>query len=191
MAPLAAASMAWAAEEPVVATAKPDRKIKLGLIGCGGRGAWLVDLFQKHGGYEIHAVADYFDDLADKAGERFGVDKTRRFSGLAGHKRLLDSGVEAAVVVNVPSFHPEHRHAAIEAGCHVYAANPSRLTSRPPQGAGRRQAGDAEETLLSGRLPAAHRPDQHRGRETSSRSGLDRWRASTASAFRRPGPNRR
>ncbi len=124
VAPLAAASMVWAAEEPVVATAKPDRKIKLGLIGCGGRGPWLVDLFQKHGGYEIHAVADYFGDLADKAGERFGVDKTRRFSGLAGHKRLLDSGVEAAVVVNVPRFHPEHGHAAIEAGCHVYAAKP-------------------------------------------------------------------
>jgi len=31
----------------------PVRKIKLGLIGCGGRGMWLTNLFNKHGGYEF------------------------------------------------------------------------------------------------------------------------------------------
>ncbi len=122
--PLAAAGAAIAADQPSAASNVPDRKIKLGLIGCGGRGTWLGELFKKHGGYQIHAVADYFADSADKAGERFGVDKARRFSGLAGYRRLLDSGVEAAVVVNVPRFHAEHGHAAIEAGCHVYAAKP-------------------------------------------------------------------
>ena len=101
-----------------------SRKIKLGLIGCGGRGPWLCDLFMKHGGYTIHAVADYFADRADKAGDKFGVDKGRRFSGLSGYKRLLESGVEAVVVVNVPRFHAEHAMAAIEAGCHVFAAKP-------------------------------------------------------------------
>jgi predicted dehydrogenase len=123
-APLAGAAAAWATEQPPATPKLPDRKIKLGLIGCGGRGLWLADLFQKHGGYQICAVADYFGDLADKAGERFGVDRARRFSGLGGYKRLLASGVEAAVVVNVPRFHAEHGYAAIEAGCHVYAAKP-------------------------------------------------------------------
>jgi myo-inositol 2-dehydrogenase / D-chiro-inositol 1-dehydrogenase len=123
-APLAGMSAALAAEQLAGAQKAPDRKIKLGLIGCGGRGPWLCDLFKKHGGYEIHAVADYFPDLADRAGDRFGVDKTRRFTGLAAYKRLLQSGVEAAVVVNVPHFHAEHGRAAIEAGCHVYAAKP-------------------------------------------------------------------
>jgi len=113
-----------AADPPAAASLKRDRKIKLGLIGCGGRGPWLADLFQKHGGYEIHAVADYFPDFAERAGARFGVAKGRCFSGLAGYKRLLDSGVEAVVVVNVPRFHAEHGYAAIEAGCHVFAAKP-------------------------------------------------------------------
>ena len=114
-----------AAEAPVGAAAKPlSRQVKLGLIGCGGRGRWLGDLFRQHGGYQIHAVADYFADQVDKAGDRFGVDKGRRFSGLAAYKRLLESGVEAVVVVNVPRFHAQHAHAAIEAGCHVYAAKP-------------------------------------------------------------------
>jgi myo-inositol 2-dehydrogenase / D-chiro-inositol 1-dehydrogenase len=129
-----AASAAWldatsgAAAETQADAPKQNafsRKIKLGLIGCGGRGPWLCDFFQKHGGYEIYAVADYFADLADRAGQRFGVDKSRRFSGgLSAYKRLLDSGVEAVAVVNVPRFHAEHGYAAIEAGCHVYAAKP-------------------------------------------------------------------
>jgi hypothetical protein len=55
----------------------------------------LGDLFLKHGGYEIQAVADYFPEKSEKAGAKFGVDKTRRFSGLSGYKRLLASGVEA------------------------------------------------------------------------------------------------
>jgi predicted dehydrogenase len=106
---------------------KPDRsarKIKLGLIGCGGRGSWLGDLFTQHGGYRVHAVADYFPERAARAGDKFGVDKGRRFSGLSAYQRLLDSGVEAVTVVNVPRFHPDHGLAAIEAGCHVFAAKP-------------------------------------------------------------------
>lgn len=113
-----------AAEPSSASTNKPDRKIKLGLIGCGGRGPWLADLFQKHGGFEIHAVADYFPEQAEKAGQRFGVAAARCFSGLAAYRRLLESGVEAVAVVNVPRFHAEHGHAAIEAGCHVFGAKP-------------------------------------------------------------------
>ncbi len=117
---------ALAAETPAEQPTPKEftRKIKLGLIGCGGRGSWLGDLFTKHGGYEIHAVADYFPERAEKAGDKFGVDKTRRFSGLGAYKRLLAGGVEAVTVVNVPRFHPDHGRAAIEAGCHVYAAKP-------------------------------------------------------------------
>ena len=114
-----------AADEDTAARPKPPaRKIKLGLIGCGGRGPWLAGFFKQHGGYELHAVADYFDQSAQQAGDRLGVEKARRFSGLDGYKRLLQSGVEAVAVVNIPRFHAEHARAAIEAGCHVYAAKP-------------------------------------------------------------------
>lgn len=102
----------------------PGRIIKLGLIGCGGRGSWLAGLFKQHGGFEIHATADYFQDSADKAGDALGVDKSRRFSGLTAYQKLLASGVEAVAIVNIPRFHADHAMAAIEAGCHVYAAKP-------------------------------------------------------------------
>lgn len=115
-----------AAETPAAAAPAPQitRKLKLGLIGCGGRGMWLTDIFKKHGGYEFHAVADYFDAVVNKAGETLGVDKARRFDGLSGYKRLIDSGVDAVVIQDVPYFYPEQAKAAVDAGKHVYMAKP-------------------------------------------------------------------
>jgi predicted dehydrogenase len=100
-------------------------KIKLGLVGCGGRGAWIARLFQKHGGYEISAVADYFRDRAEAAGDELGVPASRRFSGLSGYKRLLDAGVDAVAIETPPYFHPEQAAAAVDAGAHVYVAKPA------------------------------------------------------------------
>lgn len=108
------------AAEPAVAA----RKVKLGVVGCGGRGAWIAGLFRDHGGYEMHAVADYFQSVADAAGDALGVDKSRRFSGLSGYRRLIDSGVEAVALETPPYFFPEHVQAAVDAGLHVYMAKP-------------------------------------------------------------------
>ena len=100
------------------------RKIKLGVVGCGGRGAWIANLFKQHGGYEMHGVADYFPDAADACGNALGVDKARRFSGLSGYKKLIESGIEAIALIDVPYFIPEQAKAAVDAGCHVYTAKP-------------------------------------------------------------------
>ncbi len=59
-------------------------QIKLGVVGCGGRGLWIAKLFKAHGGYEMYAVADYFQHVADKCGDALGVNMDRRFSGLSG-----------------------------------------------------------------------------------------------------------
>ena len=115
---------AMVAQTPAQAAPVTGRKIKLGLIGCGGRGAWLGGLFKQHGGFEIHATADYFQAAADKAGDALGVDKARRFSGLGAYEKLIASGCEAVTVVNIPRFHATHARAAIDAGLHVYAAKP-------------------------------------------------------------------
>jgi len=100
------------------------RKIKLGLVGQGGRGRWIAQLFQKHGGYQITALADYFPEVAEAAGRELGVEKKYCFSGLKGYQKVLDSGVEAIVLKTPPCFFPEHARAAVEAGVHVYMAKP-------------------------------------------------------------------
>lgn len=101
-----------------------ERKIKIGLVGCGGRGGWIAQHFREHGGYQVHAVADYFQAAADKRGDELGVDQSRRFSTLSGYKRLIESGVEAVVLEVPPYFFPEHARAAVDAGLHVYMAKP-------------------------------------------------------------------
>lgn len=124
-APLVASAFGLAAEpKPAPAEPKIGRKIKLGVVGQGGRGAWIAKLFHKHGGYQMHAVADYFQAVADRAGDALDVDKSRRFSGLSGYKKLLASGVEAVLLETPPFFFPEHARAAAAAGCHVYMAKP-------------------------------------------------------------------
>ena len=101
-----------------------SRKIKLGVIGNGGRGSWIAKLFQAHGGYDMWAVADYFPEVADKCGAELGVDPSRRFSTLSGYKKLIESGVEAVAVETPPYFIPDHVTAAVDAGLHVYMAKP-------------------------------------------------------------------
>ncbi|UCC22765.1 MAG: Gfo/Idh/MocA family oxidoreductase [Planctomycetota bacterium] len=102
-----------------------NSKIKLGIIGCGMRGKWITDLFQKHGGYEIFAAADYFQDRVDELGEQFGVDKSRRYATLSGYKKLLDSGVDAVAIESPPYFHPEQAADAVDAGVHAMVAKPA------------------------------------------------------------------
>jgi predicted dehydrogenase len=113
---------AWpaAAAEPV----EFKRKIKLGVVGCGGRGSWIANHFKAHGGYEMVAVADYFPEVADACGNALGVDGARRFSTLSGYKRLLEAGVEAVALETPPYFFQTHAPAAVEAGMHVYMAKP-------------------------------------------------------------------
>jgi myo-inositol 2-dehydrogenase / D-chiro-inositol 1-dehydrogenase len=101
-----------------------NSKIRLGLVGCGGRGAWIASLFGKHGGYEISAAADYFRDRVDAFGAGAGIPESRRFTGLSGYKRLLDSGVDAVAIESPPYFHPGQAAAGVDAGVHVYLAKP-------------------------------------------------------------------
>lgn len=113
-----------AARGQAASTPAPSRRIKIGLVGCGGRGSWIAGLFQQHGGYEFHAVADYFQEVADRCGDSLAVDKGCRFSGLSGYKKLIESGVEAVILETPPYFLPEQAAAAVEAGLHVYMAKP-------------------------------------------------------------------
>jgi predicted dehydrogenase len=122
----AAASMVLANSALGQTTASADRQgaIKLGLVGCGGRGSLIGSLFKEHDGFELFAVADYFQAVADTVGDVLGVDKSRRFSGLSGYQKLIDTGVEAVALENIPAFMPAQAAAAVKAGCHVYMAKP-------------------------------------------------------------------
>jgi predicted dehydrogenase len=105
--------------------APAGKKVKIGLIGCGGRGVWIAKLFQNHGGYEFVAGADYFQDRVANFGKQLGVPEANLFTGLNAYKKLLEvPGLEAVAIISPPYFHPEQAAAAVAAGKHVYLAKP-------------------------------------------------------------------
>ena len=125
LADASATALAFTILEPrSVRSAETNSKIHLGLIGCGGRGGWIANLFEEHGGYKLTAVADYFQDRVDAVGAKFNVPASSRFTGLSGYQRLLGEKLDAVVIESPPCFHPEQAAAAVEAGKHVFVAKP-------------------------------------------------------------------
>lgn len=99
--------------------------IRIGNIGCGGRGSFVAGLFQANEDFQIVAAADYFQDKLDAYGDQFSVDKSRRFSGIDGYKKLLeDDSIDVIAIHSPPYFHPEHTQMAVDAGKHVFVAKP-------------------------------------------------------------------
>jgi myo-inositol 2-dehydrogenase / D-chiro-inositol 1-dehydrogenase len=104
--------------------ADANEKLRLGIIGCGSRGPWIGNLFQRNSNSKVVAVHDYFKDRVDYAGGELDVPEDRRYTGLDGYKELIASDVDAVAIISPPYFHPEQTVAALEAGKHVYIAKP-------------------------------------------------------------------
>jgi predicted dehydrogenase len=120
----AAAGTAAVLKPALVFGAATNSTLELGLIGCGGRGQWIARLFAETGKYRLAACADYFQDRVNEVGRQHGIPESRRYSGLSGYRRLLDSKLEAVVIETPPYFHPEQAAAAVDAGKHVFLAKP-------------------------------------------------------------------
>jgi myo-inositol 2-dehydrogenase / D-chiro-inositol 1-dehydrogenase len=120
----AAATAFTIAAPSVVRSAQANSKPEIGVIGCGGRGQWIGELFGETGQGQIVAVADYFKDRVDEAGEKLNVSASRRYTGLDCYKQILESKLDAVAIISPPYFHPEQVVTALEAGKHVYLAKP-------------------------------------------------------------------
>lgn len=125
----AAGVAAVLAGKNVVFAPPANRKIRVGLVGCGGRGnGALKDCMDaaKHIGVELEVVAtaDWFKDKADTTGEMHNVPATRRFSGADAYKKLLDTNIDLMLTAAPPGFRPVHFEAAIKAGKHVFMEKP-------------------------------------------------------------------
>jgi myo-inositol 2-dehydrogenase/D-chiro-inositol 1-dehydrogenase len=116
-----------------VAHAAGSDALKIGLIGCGGRGSGaVVSALTVDPGARLTAVADAFEDRAQSArdrlkkklGDRVAVDDAHCFPGFDGHRRLLESGVDVAILAEPPHFRPMHIEACVEAGVHLFAEKP-------------------------------------------------------------------
>lgn len=101
-----------------------NSKITLGLIGCGGRGGWIADLFVADGNYQFLSCADFFEERVNAVGNRVKIAPEHRFTGLSGYRQVLQQPVDAVIIETPPYFHPEQAAASVEANKHVFLAKP-------------------------------------------------------------------
>jgi predicted dehydrogenase len=109
--------------------------IRLGLIGCGGRGTGAAKQALTADRYtRLVAVADAFEDRLQaglqslerdaEVGKRVRVDRDHQFTGFDGYQRVIESDVDVVLLATPPHFRPMHLRAAIEAGKHTFAEKP-------------------------------------------------------------------
>ena len=112
------------------ATAKGQGKaIKVGLIGCGGRGNGALSANVQAGktlgvDVQVAGAADYFKDRAERTGKKYGLAPERCFSGPDCYRKLLETDVELVLMATAPLFRPLHLEAAVKAGKHVFIEKP-------------------------------------------------------------------
>jgi myo-inositol 2-dehydrogenase/D-chiro-inositol 1-dehydrogenase len=110
--------------------AQPSKKMRVALIGCGGRGNGALDNCMEAAKHidglelEVIATADWFKDRAVKAGQKYDVSASRCFSGGDAYKKLLETNPDVVLIATSPNFRPVHFEAAIKAGKHVFMEKP-------------------------------------------------------------------
>lgn len=105
------------------------KKLKVALIGCGGRGNGALGNFLeacKILGIEAEtvAVADAFKDKADATGKKFNVPAERCFDGYTGYQKAIATDCDYVLMATPPAFRPVHFAAAVEAGKNCFIEKP-------------------------------------------------------------------
>lgn len=107
--------------------------IRVGLIGCGGRGTGAArDCVTSSPGVEIVAMGDLFEDRLDGSrrqltqaiGDKFKVTNDTAFSGWDAYEKVIASGVDLVILATPPAFRYIHLKAAVDAGKHVFMEKP-------------------------------------------------------------------
>jgi predicted dehydrogenase len=107
-------------------------KIKVGLIGCGGRGNGAIDdSLTADPGVVFWAAGDVFPNKAANTAKRYAATykdrvqtEGRTFDGVDAFQKVIDSGVDLVILATPPGFRPIHLEAAIKAGKHVFCEKP-------------------------------------------------------------------
>jgi predicted dehydrogenase len=121
---------------PAIISAQTVTKaIKVGLVGCGGRGTGAASQALHADDYaELTAVADIAQSQIDhslgtlkrinKIADRVKVDKENQFLGLDAYQKVLDSGIDVVILTTPPGFRPTMLAASVEANKHIFAEKP-------------------------------------------------------------------
>jgi myo-inositol 2-dehydrogenase / D-chiro-inositol 1-dehydrogenase len=111
--------------------------IKVGLVGCGGRGTGAAENICEAAGtsynIKLYAMADVFEDHLKNCRDRvrnhplckekFDVADERSFVGFDGYQKVIDC-CDLVMLATPPGFRPQHIEATIKAGKHLFSEKP-------------------------------------------------------------------
>ena len=116
--------------------ASGDDTVKIGLIGCGGRGTGAAtQALSVNGNVKLTAVGDAFENnarnvlngikggLKDKS-DRVQVSPDKIFVGFDAYQKVIDSGVDLILLATPPGFRPIHFEYAVKAGKNIFMEKP-------------------------------------------------------------------
>jgi predicted dehydrogenase len=107
--------------------------IRIGLIGCGGRGTGAVlNAFEGAEGVTLVAMGDAFPDRLEASlaqiskdhAAQVDVPKDRQFTGFDAYKKVLETDVNYIILATPPGFRPTHLEAAVAAGKNIFTEKP-------------------------------------------------------------------
>jgi len=109
--------------------------VRVGLLGCGGRGTEDATNLIDTGNARVVALGDLFGDQLYTAHSHFdqvqqakgyaAIDTSQLFLGPHAYEQIADSKeVDAIVIATPPYYHPQHLEAVVVAGKHVYLEKP-------------------------------------------------------------------
>ncbi len=130
-----ALSAPFLAQGALAQSAGSAQTLRVGLIGCGGRGTGAAaQALTADKNSKLVAMGDAFKDRLQgsleelkkqkEIAERIDVTEERRFVGFDAYKKVIASGVDVVLLATPPHFRPIHLKAAIDAGKHVFAEKP-------------------------------------------------------------------
>ncbi len=107
------------------------RELKVGLIGCGGRGnGAIINLLDAADGITVAALGDVFPDRIEstraKLKEKKGIEvpDDKCFTGFDAYQKVIDSGVDMVILTTPPVFRPVHFQYATSKGVHSFLEKP-------------------------------------------------------------------
>ena len=116
------------------AYAAPSETLRVGLVGCGGRGKGAArDAVVAADGVELVALADLFEDqvetaknqLREAVGDKYKVTPEHTYVGWDAYKQLIhDDAVNYIVLATPGSFRPLMLEEAVSSGKHTFAEKP-------------------------------------------------------------------
>ncbi len=130
---VAGASALSTASVTKAAWSSSDETIKIGLVGCGGRGTGAAkQAMNTTGPTSLVAMADAFADNLDRSrkalteahSDKVDVPEDRQFVGFDAYKKVLEQDLDIIILATPPGFRPLHFEAAVNAGKHVFMEKP-------------------------------------------------------------------